>query len=220
MVVTHLYPAERGDSLWVTFSLRKVLMKFLNSTRVKAPNINITGDETRTDDSSSLNPSGRDGDDTLEPDTSPKKENRKHQKNLKLFRARREALIGTFNIRTVRKEEKRLELVDRFLHSKVEVMSIQEHRIVHEEEIAIETYEEGVRFITISAWRSSSQAATGGVGVMVTKRAYMKPSQKSNESIEELWLSPLKETLGLSLSMSTALLKQQKSRKLKTSMKP
>ena len=85
---------------------------------------------------------------------------------------RSETVVGTLNVRTVREYFKRLELATLFLRSKLAVLGIQEHRVVHDEEIKIEKHQKGVHLITSSAWRNSMQAATGGVGFMLTKNAY------------------------------------------------
>ena len=65
-------------------------------------------------------------------------------KNDTLVSCRREALVGTFNIRTAREGYKRTELVYQFLKSGMEIVGIQEHRIVHQEPIRIEKFTEGV----------------------------------------------------------------------------
>ena len=51
-------------------------------------------------------------------------------------------------------------------------MGIQEHRVVHQEEVRIEKHKKGVHFISSSAWRNRAQAATGGVGFLLTRQAY------------------------------------------------
>ena len=85
---------------------------------------------------------------------------------------RSETVVGTLNVRTVREYFKRLELATLFLRSQLTVLGIQEHRVVHDEEIKIEKHQKGVHLITSSAWRNSVQASTGGVGFMLTKNAY------------------------------------------------
>ena len=79
--------------------------------------------------------------------------------------------IGTLNVRTARERHKQLELASLFMESGVSILGVQEHRIVHGEEIKIERYK-GCRFITVSAWRNSGGSSVGGVGMMVTERAY------------------------------------------------
>ena len=45
----------------------------------------------------------------------------------------RKTFIGTLNVRTVREQYKRIELASLFLESRVSVLGVQEHQIVHEE---------------------------------------------------------------------------------------
>ncbi|KAL5259929.1 hypothetical protein ACHWQZ_G010144 [Mnemiopsis leidyi] len=52
------------------------------------------------------------------------------------------------------------------------VLGVQEHRIVHNEEIRTERLDKGAHLITSSAWRNGRQAATGGVGFVLAKKAY------------------------------------------------
>ena len=82
--------------------------------------------------------------------------------------------LGTFNCRTIRKAFKRSEIVARFLDSNILMLALQEHRIVHEEQqdIRIEKHSGGVHLLTSTAWRNSCGAATGGVGLLVTEKAY------------------------------------------------
>ena len=85
---------------------------------------------------------------------------------------RKEAMVGTFNVRTAREGYKRLEPVTQFLESGMEILGIQEHRIVHQEPIRIEKFKEGAALVTVSAWRNGAGAATGGVGFLLSRRAY------------------------------------------------
>ena len=85
---------------------------------------------------------------------------------------RKDALVGSYNIRTAREGFKRIELVSQFLMSGMEILGIQEHRIVHQEPIKIEKFKEGVSLVTVSAWRNGAGAATGGVGFLLSSRAY------------------------------------------------
>eukprot|EP00116_Pleurobrachia_bachei_P002392 sb/3462654/ len=78
--------------------------------------------------------------------------------------------VGTLNVRTLRRSK--VELANRIIANSIDIMGIQEHRIVHTEEARIEDLHGGVRLITCSAWRNSGGASVGGVGLMITKRAY------------------------------------------------
>ena len=142
-----------------------------NSTRVKAPNHNPVC-IPRSYDSATLNPSGRVEDDMP---GSLLQQKRKNQKNLKgLVSCTSDRFLGKFNCRTIRKPFKRTELVARFTASNILLLGLQEHRIVHEDgqDIRIERHTDGVHLITSSAWRNSGGAATGGIGLMVTDKAY------------------------------------------------
>ena len=158
-------------------------MDTTNSTRVQAPKYSsytVSGQQSY--DSVTLKPSKVFGEGRVEDDTLMIPQQPKHQKNFKkqkikkdnwsLLSCRKNSLIGTLNVRTAREPFKRLELVSSFIQSNLLALGIQEHRAVHDEEIKIEKYKKGVHLITSSAWRNSRQAATGGVGVMVTKAAY------------------------------------------------
>eukprot|EP00116_Pleurobrachia_bachei_P001743 sb/3462005/ len=78
--------------------------------------------------------------------------------------------VGTLNVRTLRRSK--VELANRIIANSIDIMGIQEHRIVHTEKARIEDLHGGVRLITCSAWRNSGGASVGGVGLMVTRRAY------------------------------------------------
>mgnify|MGYP003717885329 CR=1 FL=1 len=65
-----------------------------------------------------------------------------------------------------------MELATTFIRSGIKILVIQEHRIVHQEELKTQKFKDGVNIITSSAWRNSTGEYTGGVGVMVTKEAY------------------------------------------------
>ena len=127
------------------------------------------------DDSVGLNPTlgGPDDDVLLAPTHRNSTGNQEERTGCSgVISCRRVACVGTLNVRTTREPYKRLELASLFLKSNLEVLGVQEHRIVHSEEIRIERFEKGVHLVTKSAWRNSRQAATGGVGFMLTQRAY------------------------------------------------
>lgn len=159
-------------------------MKFLNSTRVKAPNSH-GGCGNQLYDSTTLKlvsrgveddrlvptpPSGKDSENRIKPQKNVKDHNTKNSKSL--ITCREHSYIGTFNVRTAREDYKRLELAETFLESQMEILGVQEHRIVHQEPIRMENFKKGVCLITSSAWRNNRGASNGGVGLMVTRRAY------------------------------------------------
>ena len=141
-------------------------MTTYNRTRVQAPNTNLV-EERQIDDSPDLKPSlGGSVDDVLSIPT------QQDRIGKGLVTCRKVTLIGTLNVRTIREQYKRMELASLFLRSNVVVLGVQEHRIVHDEEIRIERCDKGSHLVTTSAWRNSKQAATGGVGFMLAKQAY------------------------------------------------
>ena len=147
------------------------------STRVQAPNFNHVGSR-HPDDLAILNPDkggmGNDDMSTLEHlgDIENQKIHKK-KKSMGIVSCRRDTSVGTLNVRTIRESFKRLELAALFVKSQISVLGVQEHRIVHdEEEIKTEKHQKGVHLVTSSAWRNRCQAATGGVGFMLSSEAY------------------------------------------------
>ncbi|KAJ8351146.1 hypothetical protein SKAU_G00226220 [Synaphobranchus kaupii] len=89
-----------------------------------------------------------------------------------LLRCRRPFTMGTFNANTVREDARLAELAHCAEESGMEILGVQEHRRVHQDPDPI-VYSRvgGYSFITSSAWRNEAQAATGGVGLMLSSRA-------------------------------------------------
>ena len=158
-------------------------MKFQHNTRVKVPNLN-SGCGGRNDDSFTLKLNKRRVIDdavalTSLPETTKNKE--KLQKQYKtekpktsnnIISCRKNTLIGTLNVRTARLDYMRQELANTFNSSGLEILGVQEHRVIHQEPIRMEKFAKGTCLITSSGWRNERDAAQGGVGIMVTKRAY------------------------------------------------
>ena len=69
-------------------------------------------------------------------------------------------------MRTIREQYKRVELGECLKASGVQILGIQEHRIVHSSEIEYQNLG-SCTLITSSAWRNSAGAATGGVGIVL-----------------------------------------------------
>ena len=148
-----------------------------NSTRVKAPNSAAPGKSAY--DTVGLKPSGGLTDDMLGPRTAQERHKipktpEKHTKTTKksTITCRDFTYIGTLNVRTIRKMHKRLELAHTFESSGVEILAIQEHRIIHEELTKTTILSNNAYLITTSAWRNEAKASTGGVGFIMTKKAY------------------------------------------------
>jgi len=132
-----------------------------NNTRVQVPNItspSTNTDSTETDDTSTPNPSGR-----VEVDISV-------GDKAKLLRCKKEVIISTLNVRTMRDAHKRIELAHNFEEYGIDILGIQEHRIVHEDILKYEDIQ-GNTLVTTSAWRNDQGAATGGIGLLLSKRA-------------------------------------------------
>ncbi|XP_072017039.1 uncharacterized protein [Amphiura filiformis] len=75
------------------------------------------------------------------------------------------------NTRTLRSPHKQIELCALAQDYKIDVIGIQEHRTVHDDQLQYENLIEGFQLITSSAWRNSMGAAVGGVGVLLSNFA-------------------------------------------------
>ena len=87
-----------------------------------------------------------------------------------LINPKKYTYVATMNVRTIRLTYLRYELGKLFSKLNIDILGIQEHRIVHEDPIR---YEEimGSTLITSSAWRNEQGAACGGVGVVLNNKA-------------------------------------------------
>ena len=88
-----------------------------------------------------------------------------------LLRCKRPLIMATFNANTVREDARLEELAHCVEERGVEILGVQEHRRVHTDLTIKYQRVGGCTFITSSAWRNDAQAATGGVGFMVSPRA-------------------------------------------------
>ena len=81
--------------------------------------------------------------------------------------------VTTLNARTLRLDYKREELVNIFRTQSIAILGIVDHKIVHKKEDDDIIYNTvvGDIFVTSSAWRNTSNAASGGVGLLVNKTA-------------------------------------------------
>ena len=87
------------------------------------------------------------------------------------MKCKRELVVGTYNVRTIRRDQSKEELIEVFKGSGLAILAIQEHRICHREEVKVEKGPWGA-LITSSAWRNGAGAATGGVGFLISREAY------------------------------------------------
>ena len=79
--------------------------------------------------------------------------------------------MGTFNACTVREEARLEELAHCAEERGVEILGIQENRRVHTDDRIVYRRVGRCTLITASAWRNEAQAATGGVGLMLSPQA-------------------------------------------------
>ena len=78
----------------------------------------------------------------------------------KLVKYKNEVVLATLNVRTIREESKSKELVTQLAAKGIDIMGIQEHCIVHDEEARYRTIE-GQFLITSTAWENKQQASCG-----------------------------------------------------------
>ena len=119
-----------------------------NNTRVKVPNITFPITETISKekyDRPTPNPQGR-------VDLETRVGNK-----AKLLRCKREIIVSTMNVRTIREEHKQLELKYNFESHYLDILGIQEHRIMHDETVKYNTIGHST-LITTSAWKHDQGA--------------------------------------------------------------
>ncbi|KAJ8401417.1 hypothetical protein AAFF_G00386480 [Aldrovandia affinis] len=85
-----------------------------------------------------------------------------------LLRCRRPFIMGTFNASTVREEARLAELAHCAKKRGVEILGVQEHRRVHAHDPIVYFKVGNCSLITSSAWQNEAQAATGGVGLLLS----------------------------------------------------
>ena len=136
------------------------------STRVKAPvnsgiHSGTSSQSNLTYDVSATNPSGR-------VDTeagSTKNPN-------KLLRCTKSLSLTTFNARTLQKQYNLEELVYAASIHKLDIVCLQEHRYMHSEVLSFSKPSPDYTLITSSAWENTSKAAQGGIGLLLSNKAY------------------------------------------------
>ena len=102
----------------------------------------------------------------------------KHQK---LLKCKQTIQIATFNVRTLNKISQLPELTASAVEHKIDIISIQEHRYTHNEDMKYHDTGNGWTLATVSAWKNSVNATVGGVGILIGPRAL-----KSLNSIERI----------------------------------
>ena len=97
-------------------------------------------------------------------------EENKKKKNIILLKASKRIQIGTLNMQN--KTFKIPQLIASAKATGQDIICIQEHRFIHEDiTIKEQTYDKW-KLLTLSAWKNSTNAATGGIGMLVSNQAY------------------------------------------------
>ena len=102
-------------------------------------------------------------------------------KQQKLLKCKQTIQIATFNVRTLNRIGQLPELTSLAVEHKIDIICIQEHRYMHNEDIKYHDTGNGWTLATVSAWRNSVNATVGGVGILIGLRAL-----KSLNSIERI----------------------------------
>ena len=90
--------------------------------------------------------------------------------NNKFLKTKIPIKIATLNTRTLKDEWRLKELIFNMQKQRISIIGLQEHRRVQKEDLKYLQLEDHL-LVTASAWRNSAQAATGGVGILLNKRA-------------------------------------------------
>ena len=92
--------------------------------------------------------------------------------NISLMKASKVLRVATFNVRTLKNENKMSEIIASANATQLDIICLQEHRFIHED---IDTKEYSIgewHIITGSAWKNSVNAATGGIGILINKTSF------------------------------------------------
>ena len=92
------------------------------------------------------------------------------QKAQAVLRPRKTVRFSTFNARTLREDWRLEEALSCMSKFSVDILGVQEHRRVSNDKITF-FRSNGYQLVTVSAWRNTQQAATGGVGLILSKKA-------------------------------------------------
>ena len=87
-----------------------------------------------------------------------------------LLRCRKQFLIGTLNVNTLRNENRAAELDKCRKAVDIEILGIQEHRLIHTDPIEFKRLGSSC-LVTSSGWRNEAQASQGGVGLLLGQKA-------------------------------------------------
>ena len=87
-----------------------------------------------------------------------------------LLRCKETVILGTYNTNTLRDKDRQLELQYCTQQHHIGILGVQEHRIIHNDPIEYKTIGNST-LVTSSGWRNEAQAAQGGVGLLLDKKA-------------------------------------------------
>jgi len=139
------------------------MMATTKRTRVKAPTLNPSSESvsaTDTNDVSTLKPHGG----VCTDRGGTRKEN--------LLKCKQSMFVSTLNVRTLKNIHLQKELCGLAKRHNQDIIGIQEHRIIHQdEEIRHHDLFDGYQLVSSSAWRNSTGAAIGGVGILLSAKA-------------------------------------------------
>ena len=140
---------------------KKLMMDTQSNTRVRVPNSLNT--------STNMQPDGTD--EAIDPNLQGRAMAEMHGGRRKtLMRCKQTLDVSTLNVRTLAGDHRKGELTANFSKHGLDLLGIQEHRIVHDETIRY-GYIQGNALITSSAWRNERGASTGGVRILLGCKA-------------------------------------------------
>ncbi|XP_068680331.1 uncharacterized protein [Montipora foliosa] len=84
----------------------------------------------------------------------------------KLLKGKTEIRMGTMNVQTLRK------LVASSENTSQDIICIQEHRFIHDDSPTKEHNIGSWRLITCSAWKNNANTGVGGIGILLSAKAY------------------------------------------------
>ena len=87
------------------------------------------------------------------------------------MKEKKTTIFGTINVQTLNKEGKISELIASAITTRQDVISIQEHRVIHNDLIKEEVFGKW-RLLTCSAWKNTVNAANGGIGMLLRVDIY------------------------------------------------
>ena len=93
-------------------------------------------------------------------------------KTIQLLNVTKRFKIGSLNTQTLQKVDKIPEVIVSAELTGKNIICIQEHRFIHEDIVIKEHAYDKWKLLTLSARKNSINAATGGIGMLVSSQAY------------------------------------------------